>query len=131
MVLRRGQLPAHQIPLELNKSTAPIDVAPLKRQQFPCTHPGSKTAQEPRIPFRVPSPSRLEDMHDFVPREWIDARLGIVAGPEVLAEAECGIGQQQFIVDGLREDGAERPRNTAYGAGLQPFSTAAGDQLAA
>lgn len=47
MVLRRGQEPAHEIPLDLNEAGSPIDVGPLQREELARSQAGAQPAEQP------------------------------------------------------------------------------------
>jgi hypothetical protein len=63
--------------------------------------------------------------------EWIHVRLGFVASAQVLAEPMSGVRDEDFIIDGLRENRTERSQHPANGGHLQSLGPTAEHQISA
>jgi len=83
MILRRRQLSAHQVALQLDKPAAPVDVAPLQCQELG-SQSRSQSAKQPRMPFWKVLPCDLDHVSSLMPREWIDAGFRLVSTPKIL-----------------------------------------------
>ena len=113
VILGRRQDAAHQVPLHLDKAPAPVEVAPLQREQLTGTQARAEAAQQPGMEFRKPLSCDGDDVRCLVARERIDDWLGIVSAAQVPTEAQRGIRRQQLVFDRLRQNRAQRPRDAA------------------
>jgi hypothetical protein len=66
----------------------------------------------------------------LVLRERIGFVGSFISLPQIPAQTQCGIGGQQFVLDRLRQNRAERPDNTLQGPPSQPLRATRSDQLA-
>ncbi len=123
MVLRRRELAANEIAPDLDERAAPIDVAPLQRQQLAGAHARSEghTAARDTNPGTARAPPASSVRH-LVARERIGLRFGIIGCPQVPPETERRIRRQKFVFDRLRQDRAQRPGDPANRVTLSPFA---------
>jgi hypothetical protein len=69
VVLGRRQDATDEIPLEMDETPTPIDVAPLEGQELACAHPCAETAQRPRVPLRKMFTRDRENVDDLISGE--------------------------------------------------------------
>src|SRR6267143_4652213 len=130
MVLGRRQLASDDVSCDEQVSSSPVDVARLEAKQLAQPHAGTEPGQHPGIPFRELLARNIEDVRGLGARERVDLWFGIVGLTKVLAHPQRWIRGQNFVLDRLREDGAERARDGTHRRNLQAFRAAIEHQLA-
>src|SRR5262245_59946907 len=113
MILRCRQLAPHEIALQVDIAGAPIEVTPLEREELAGAHASAQAAHEPGIPIRELATRGVEHEIDFLTRERADFRFGSVGVTEVLSEPESRVRDEELVVNGLRQNRAQRARNSA------------------
>jgi hypothetical protein len=94
----------------MDEAVAPIDVAPLQREEFARPHSGAKPAEDPRVPIGEPHTRSRHEERSFVSGEWLNLGLRLVGRAKVLSGPERGVRRQQFVFDRLCQDRAQGAR---------------------
>ena|SRR5687768_3458995 len=103
MAFRACENTSHQIALNDEELTLPIDVVPLQSNLFAEPESSPKREQDPRVPpWEVP-PRDGHQQRRLGARQRLYHRLRVVAAAEVPAQSQRGIGGDLLVLHELRE----------------------------